>query len=77
MKARSPTCRMSSCRAQSLASSRQQALHPQGLLWMVEAEKDRLTKAQHAPCQERRPCGEKAVSDTSSHFQGGKALTPL
>lgn len=44
--------RLSSCSAPSLASSGQHALHPQGLLWMVEAEKDRLTETQHAPlCQ--------------------------
>lgn len=48
------TSRMSSRGAQS---SRQHALHPQGLLWMVEAEKGRLAKTKHASCQKREPCG--------------------
>lgn len=48
------TSRMSSWGAHS---SRQHALHPQGLLWVVEAKKGRLAKTQHAPCQETRQCG--------------------
>lgn len=32
------------------SSSWHHVLHPEGLLWVVEAEKGRLTEAQHAPC---------------------------
>lgn len=32
------------------SSSWHHVLHPEGLLWVVEAEKGGLTEAQHAPC---------------------------
>lgn len=56
-------CKMSSRGVRSLASSRQHALHPQGLLWMVEAEKDRLTETQHAPLSQAIGFGDGKAID--------------
>lgn len=61
-------------------SSRQQALHVQGLLWVVEPEKGRLAKAQHASLSQSMWFSDGKAIDSalvSTRVQGNAACVVL